>query len=138
MTDTSAAVPMEQTEAHTHSGGVLLRTIVIGLTAFLTVVDLFATQSHSSFAREALRRLARSHGLCRQCQYPGHGVFRPGRRLFQPRDRPPKRNLISLVLLAIPTALIAHAPDLTTFTILRVLQAAVHGGGLYPHARLSR
>ena len=33
-----------------------------------------------------------------------------------------KGILISLVLLAIPTALLAHAPDLTTFTLLRVAQ----------------
>jgi MFS transporter, YNFM family, putative membrane transport protein len=30
--------------------------------------------------------------------------------------------LVSLVLLAIPTTLLASAPDLTTFTILRILQ----------------
>jgi MFS transporter, YNFM family, putative membrane transport protein len=30
-----------------HHSGVLLRTVVIGLTAFLTVVDLFATQRFS-------------------------------------------------------------------------------------------
>ena len=33
-----------------------------------------------------------------------------------------KGILISLVVLAIPTALLAHAPDLTTFTLLRVAQ----------------
>ena len=33
-----------------------------------------------------------------------------------------KGILISLVVLAIPTALLAHAPDLTTFTLLRVTQ----------------
>ena len=30
---------------HGHSPGVVLRSLVIGLTAFLTVVDLFATQA---------------------------------------------------------------------------------------------
>jgi predicted MFS family arabinose efflux permease len=33
-----------------------------------------------------------------------------------------KGILISLLVLAIPTALLAHAPDLTTFTVLRVAQ----------------
>ena len=43
MADISAAVkPMEM---HGHSPGVVLRSLVIGLTAFLTVVDLFATQA---------------------------------------------------------------------------------------------
>ena len=41
------AVPLEavRIEMRGHPSGVLLRTIVIGLTAFLTVVDLFATQA---------------------------------------------------------------------------------------------
>jgi len=33
------------TGVHGHSPGVVLRSLVIGLTAFLTVVDLFATQA---------------------------------------------------------------------------------------------
>src|SRR6266516_7551596 len=45
--DMAHALPLEavQMEMHGHPSGVLLRTIVIGLTAFLTVVDLFATQA---------------------------------------------------------------------------------------------
>src|SRR5262249_60320689 len=41
------AIPLEAvpTEMQSHPSGVLLRTILIGLTAFLTVVDLFATQA---------------------------------------------------------------------------------------------
>jgi MFS transporter, YNFM family, putative membrane transport protein len=43
MSDAAAALGFGRTKAR--SSGVLLRTIVIGLTAFLTVVDLFATQA---------------------------------------------------------------------------------------------
>jgi MFS transporter, YNFM family, putative membrane transport protein len=32
-------------DVHSHSEGVVVRSLVIGLTAFLTVVDLFATQA---------------------------------------------------------------------------------------------
>ena len=122
MNDTSAAVAMEQAEAHTHSGGVLLRSIVIGLTAFLTVVDLFATQA-------ILPSLTRHYGVSPAAMgfavnastlgmaFSGLAVGYFSREI----DRR-KGILISLVLLAIPTALLAHAPDLTTFTILRVLQ----------------
>jgi MFS transporter, YNFM family, putative membrane transport protein len=41
------AAPLEaiQIEMQGHPSGVLLRTIVISLTAFLTVVDLFAIQA---------------------------------------------------------------------------------------------
>ena len=35
----------ETMEMHGHSPGAVLRSLVIGLTAFLTVVDLFATQA---------------------------------------------------------------------------------------------
>ena len=50
---TPAFVSMEM---EAHSTGVLLRTIVIGLTAFLTVVDLFATQA-------ILPTLTRAYGI---------------------------------------------------------------------------
>ena len=45
MTDISAGLKSESMEMHGHSPGVVLRSLVIGLTAFLTVVDLFATQA---------------------------------------------------------------------------------------------
>ena len=43
MTDIPAPAMTSNTSAmHAHSPGVVLRSVVIGLTAFLTVVDLFA------------------------------------------------------------------------------------------------
>jgi MFS transporter, YNFM family, putative membrane transport protein len=45
MSHISHAVETADMMAHTHPSGVLLRNFVIGLTAFLTVVDLFATQA---------------------------------------------------------------------------------------------
>src|SRR3977135_2623462 len=45
MTDISAQMKSESMEIQGHSPGVVLRSLVIGLTAFLTVVDLFATQA---------------------------------------------------------------------------------------------
>ena len=44
MTDLSAIKPGSVT-MEAHSPGPVLRSLVIGLTAFLTVVDLFATQA---------------------------------------------------------------------------------------------
>jgi hypothetical protein len=43
MTDISVEMKSEDIEMHAHSPSVVLRSLVIGLTAFLTVVDLFAT-----------------------------------------------------------------------------------------------
>ncbi len=45
MTDISAEMKPETMPMHRHSPGVVLRSLIIGLTAFLTVVDLFATQA---------------------------------------------------------------------------------------------
>src|SRR5258705_2854662 len=45
MADISAPMKPEAIEMHVHSAGVVLRSLIIGLTAFLTVVDLFATQA---------------------------------------------------------------------------------------------
>jgi YNFM family putative membrane transporter len=45
MTEMSHAFSASPSKAHEHSAAALLRSIVIALTAFLTVVDLFATQA---------------------------------------------------------------------------------------------
>ena len=42
---TDVPVNMSAMQGHGHSPGVVSRSIVIGLMAFLTVVDLFATQA---------------------------------------------------------------------------------------------
>jgi MFS transporter, YNFM family, putative membrane transport protein len=44
MSYSAPALDSSSTAMQSHSAAVLLRTVVIGLTAFLTVVDLFATQ----------------------------------------------------------------------------------------------
>jgi MFS transporter, YNFM family, putative membrane transport protein len=122
MNEASSRIPVEQSEAQTHSEGLLLRSIVIGLTAFLTVVDLFATQA-------ILPSLTRHYGVTPAAMgfavnastlgmaFSGLAIGYFSREI----DRR-KGILISLVLLAIPTALLAHAPDITTFTILRGAQ----------------
>ncbi|MGZ5849987.1 MAG: MFS transporter, partial [Methyloceanibacter sp.] len=45
MNELSAAVAAHKVQAQPRSAGAILRFIVIALTAFLTVVDLFATQA---------------------------------------------------------------------------------------------
>src|SRR5262245_17980506 len=120
MNEISAAAA--QSETHAHSEGVLLRSIVIGLPAFLTVVDLFAT-------RAILPSLTRHYGVTPAdmgfavnastlgMAFSGLAIGYFSREI----DRR-KGILASLALLAIPTPLLAHAPDLTTFTLLRVAQ----------------
>ena len=50
---------------HTHSAGAILRFILIALTAFLTVVDLFATQAIGTFFAQACPRYRPDAALLR-------------------------------------------------------------------------
>ena len=100
----------------------VLRAFTIGLTAFLTVVDLFATQAilpaltmayGVSPAAMAFAVNASTIGMAAG----GLGVALFGRRLDRRRG-----ILLSLALLAVPTALLATMPSLPVFTGLRIVQ----------------
>jgi YNFM family putative membrane transporter len=89
MTEMSVQTNPEMIAMHGQSAGVALRSLVIGLTAFLTVVDLFATQA-------ILPSLTQHYHVTPAA--------------------------MGLAVLAIPTSLLAVAPNLTIFTILRIAQ----------------
>lgn len=100
----------------------LWRSLVIALTAFLTVVDLFATQ-------EILPSLAKAYGvspgaigLAVNASTLGMAIAGLAVSFFSHRIDRRRGILISLALLSIPTALLASAPDLPTFTALRIAQ----------------
>lgn len=97
-------------------------SLVIGLTAFLTVVDLFAAQALLPSLTSHYGVLPAAMGLAvNACTFgmaaAGLGIALFGRRLN-------RRNgiLLSLLLLSVPTALLAHAPNLAVFATLRVVQ----------------
>ena len=108
-----------------HAAGsitVLRRTLIIGLTAFLTVVDLFATQAILPSLARAYQVTPAAMGLAVNASTFGMAVAGLTVALF---DRHIDRRLgilVSLVLLAIPTALLASAPNLAVFAALRVAQ----------------
>jgi predicted MFS family arabinose efflux permease len=112
------AVPSEavQMEMQSHPSGVLLRTIVIGLTAFLTVVDLFATQAILPSLARAYQVTPAAMGFAVNSSTMGMAVAGLALSLFSQRINRRLGILISLSILSIPTALLAIAPDLTTFT----------------------
>jgi MFS transporter, YNFM family, putative membrane transport protein len=122
MTDMPMEVTAEAMRENSHSPGVALRSLVIGLTAFLTVVDLFATQA-------ILPSLTRHYGVT-----PGAmgfavnastiGMAVAGLVVGSLSPHIDRRTgiLASLLLLAIPTSQLAVAPNLTVFTILRIMQ----------------
>jgi MFS transporter, YNFM family, putative membrane transport protein len=113
------AMPMEM---QAHSSGVLLRTVVIGLTAFLTVVDLFATQAILPTLTRAYQVTPAAMGVAVNASTLGMAVAGLAVALFSQRIDRRLGILASLALLSIPTALLAHAPDLTLFTMLRIAQ----------------
>ena len=118
------AVPSEavQMRMQGHSSGVLLRTIVIGFTAFLTVVDLFATQAILPSLARAYQVTPAAMGFAVNSSTMGMAVAGLVVSLFSQRINRRLGILISLSILSSPTALLAVAPDLTTFTALRIAQ----------------
>ncbi|HUL07967.1 MAG TPA: MFS transporter [Candidatus Acidoferrum sp.] len=122
MAETSVMSAAPHMEAEDGAAGALLRTLVIGLMAFLTVVDLFATQAilpslvkHYQVSRAAM-------GFAVNASTIGMAVSGLTVAFFSRRINRRLGVLLSLAMLSIPTALLAVAPDLTTFTILRVVQ----------------
>ncbi len=99
-----------------------LRTLVIGLTAFLTLVDLFATQAILPSLARAYDVTPAAMGFAVNASTFGMAVASLGVALFSRRIDRRRGILASLVLLSIPTALLAGAPDLTVFTLLRIAQ----------------
>jgi len=104
------------------SSGVLLRSAVICVTAFLTVVDLFATQAILPSLTRAYQVTPAAMGFAVNSSTIGMAVAGLVVSLFSQRIDRRVGILISLALLSIPTALLAIAPDLTTFTVLRIAQ----------------
>src|SRR4051812_33378243 len=122
MTDLSAPMTPHPLDTHAHSPGVVLPSLVIGLTAFLTVVDLFATQAILPSLTRHYNVSPAAMGFAVNASTMGMAVAGLVVGFLSPHIDRRLGILVSLVLLAIPTTLLASAPDLTTFTILRVLQ----------------
>lgn len=101
---------------------VWLRTVVIGLTAFLTLVDLFATQAILPTLARAYQVSPAAMGFAVNASTIGMAVAGLAVAFFSQRINRRRGILLSLALLSIPTALLAVAPDLTTFTALRITQ----------------
>ncbi|HMR34127.1 MAG TPA: MFS transporter [Geminicoccaceae bacterium] len=100
----------------------LLQRLVIGLTAFLTVVDLFATQAILPLLTKAYGVTPAAMGLAVNASTIGMAVAGLAVALFSQRIDRRSGVFWSLLLLAIPTASLAHAPGLTSFTLLRIVQ----------------
>jgi len=122
MTETSYATASEDLTAGHASTGALLRTVTIGLIAFLTVVDLFATQAILPSLVRAYAVSPAAMSFAVNASTIGMAVAGLGVALVSPYVNRRQGIWVSLVLLAIPTMLLGTMPDLTTFTLLRIAQ----------------
>src|ERR1700761_7309720 len=122
MTDLSARMKSNAMAMHTHSPGVVLRSLVIGLTAFLTVVDLFATQAILPLLASHYQVTPAAMGFAVNATTMGMAAAGLIVGFFSPHIDRRFGILLSLALLAIPTSLLASAPNLTIFTLLRIAQ----------------
>jgi predicted MFS family arabinose efflux permease len=99
-----------------------VRFVVIATMAFLTVVDLFAAQALLPTLVERYGVSPAAMGLAvNACTFgmaaAGLAVALFGRHIERRRG-----IILSLVVLAVPTALLAQAPNLAVFAALRVVQ----------------
>jgi predicted MFS family arabinose efflux permease len=120
---TSPQAPATTLDAgHPGATGALLRRLVIGVIAFLTVVDLFATQAILPSLAQAYGVTPAAMGLAVNASTIGMAIAGLAVAFFGARIDRRTGIVASLSLLALPTALLANAPDLATFTALRIAQ----------------
>ena len=120
MTDAHAA----SLDAHAPAGGgaALSTLLIIGLTAFLTVVDLFATQAILPALAAHYRVAPSAMGGAVNASTIGMAISGLGVAAFGQNVDRRLAIMGSLLVLAIPTALLAIAPNLLVFTALRFCQ----------------
>ena len=100
----------------------LLRPLVIGSTAFLTLVDLFATQAILPSLAAAYGVGPAAMGLAVNAATLGMALGSLGVAFFGRAIDRRRGVMLSLAALAVPTALLAVAPGLWTFAGLRIVQ----------------
>ena len=122
MTDLSASIKPTAMMMDEHSPGLALRSLVIGLTAFLTVVDLFATQAILPSLTRHYGVTPAAMGFAVNASTFGMATASLVVGFFSPRINRRTGILLSLTLLAVPTGLLAIAPNLAVFTALRIAQ----------------
>ena len=122
MTDLPAPSESHTMTMHAPSSGVVLRSVVIGLTAFLTVVDLFATQAILPLLARHYQVTPAAMGFAVNATTMGMAAAGLIVGFFSPHIDRRLGILISLLVLAIPTSLLAAAPNLTVFAMLRIAQ----------------
>lgn len=118
---TTMSVQPHALESDKTAGG-LLRLFTIGLIAFLTLVDLFATQAILPSLVKAYGVTPAAMGFAVNASTMGMAVAGLVVAAFSRHINRRLGIVVSLALLAIPTSLLATLPDLGIFMALRVVQ----------------
>ncbi|MFO0995236.1 MAG: MFS transporter [Alphaproteobacteria bacterium] len=113
-TDLAAARPRSRTR--------LFRLLVVGITAFLTLVDLFATQAILPTLTAAYHTTPAMMGFAVNASTMGMAAAGIVVALFSRHINRRLGIAASLALLSVPTALLGTMPEIMVFTVLRVAQ----------------
>jgi MFS transporter, YNFM family, putative membrane transport protein len=100
----------------------LLSPAVVGLIGFLTLVDLFATQAILPTLARVYGVSASAIGLAANASTLGMAIAGLLAGVLGRHVDRRQGVWLSLALLAVPTALLAFAPNLTAFAVLRIAQ----------------
>ncbi|HEX2554337.1 MAG TPA: MFS transporter [Microvirga sp.] len=117
-----AALPAARSGDHAAAPGEHVRSLLIGLVAFVTVVDLFAAQAILPALTRAYGVPPGAMGVAVNASTFGMAAAGLLVALFSRHLDRRRGIVVSLILLSVPTALLAVAPDLTTFAALRIAQ----------------
>lgn len=115
----AASAPMDPKG---HAAAALWRSVVIGFIGFFTLVDLFAAQAIVPTLAKAYGVSPAAMGFAVNTSTMGMAVSGLVVALIGRRINQKAGIWVSLVLLAVPTTMLASAPDLTTFAGLRIAQ----------------
>ena len=102
--------------------GDAVRLVIIGLISFLTLVDLFAAQAILPSLVRAYKTTPAMMGFAVNASTIGMAIAGVVVSLSSRYLNRRRGIWISLATLAIPTTLLANAPDITGFLLLRVAQ----------------
>jgi predicted MFS family arabinose efflux permease len=103
-------------------GAALLRTVVMGVISFLTFVDLFAAQAILPTLVKVYQVTPAAMGFAVNASTIGMAAAGIAIAFMSRRINRRRGIWISLACLSVPTTLLASAPDLATFTALRIAQ----------------
>jgi MFS transporter, YNFM family, putative membrane transport protein len=104
------------------SSGALRRSVTIGLIGFLTLVDLFATQAILPSLADLYGVAPAEIGVAANASTIGMAIAGLAAGAIGRRIERRAGIWLSLALLAVPTFLLAFAPSLAVFALLRVVQ----------------